>query len=128
MYVANLYYSLHITSEYLGFSLQDELRSSATFNHIIFCLSLPNLTHNRSQHIQDLQQLTHAPQQYNMSSTQSCISNQHIMEIISVLNHKIVSHSISQHKPHHNSHTKNDLSIHHTTSKSIHQDNNVTIP
>jgi hypothetical protein len=113
---------------YLGFSLQDELRSSATFNHILLCLSLSNLTHNQSQHIQALQQLTHAPQPYNMNATQSCIRNQHTIEIISVLNHKSVSHSINQHKPNHNNHTKNALSIHHTTSKSIHQDNNVTIP
>ena len=50
------------------------------------------------------------------------------MEIISILNHKSVSHSINQHKPHHNNHTKNFLRIHYTTRKSIHQDNNVTIP
>jgi hypothetical protein len=62
---------------YLGFSLQDQLRSSATFNHILLCLSLSNLTHNQSQHIQALQQLTHASQPYNMNATQSCISNQY---------------------------------------------------
>jgi hypothetical protein len=113
---------------YLGFSLQNELRSYANFNHILFYLSLSNLTHNQSQHIQALQQLTHAPQSYNMNATQSCIRNHHTIELISVLNHKSVSHSINQHKPNHNNHTKNALSIHHTTSKSIHQDNNVTIP
>jgi hypothetical protein len=113
---------------YLGFSLQDKLRSSATFNHIHLCLSLSNLNHNQSQHIQALQQLTHASQPYNMNATQSCIRNQYTIAIISVLNHKSVSHSINQHKPNHNNHTKNALSIHHTTSKSIHQDNNVTIP
>jgi hypothetical protein len=31
--------------------------------------------------------------------------------IISILNHKSVSHSINQHKPHHSNHTKNALSI-----------------
>jgi hypothetical protein len=127
MYAANLYYNLCITSEYLGFSLQDELKSSATFNHILFCLSLYNLTHNQSQHIQPLQELTHAPQPYNMNATQSWISNQHIMAIISILNHKSDSHSINQHKPDHNSHTKNALRIHYTKSKSIHQNNNVII-
>ena len=104
------------------------LRSSATYNHFLLCLPLSKLTHNQSQHIQALQQLTHASQPYNMNSTQSCIRNQCIMEIISVLNHKSVSHSINQHKSNHNSHTKNSLSIHHTTNKSIHQDNYVTIP
>jgi hypothetical protein len=128
MYAASLYYNLRITSEQLGFSFHHTLRSSATFNHILFCLSLSNLTHNQSQHIQALQQLTHAPQPYNMNATQSCISNQYTIAIISVLNHKSVAHSINQHKPHHNNHTKNALSIHYTTSKSIHQDNNVTIP
>jgi hypothetical protein len=49
-------------------------------------------------------------------------------KLISLLNHKSVSHSNNQHKPHHNNHTKNALSIHYTISKSIHQDNNVTIP
>jgi hypothetical protein len=81
-----------------------------------------NITH--TQH----QQLTHAPQQYNMNATQSCINNQHTIAIISELKHKSFSHSINQHKPHHNIHTKNALSIHYKTSKSIHQDNNVTIP
>jgi hypothetical protein len=128
MYVDNLYYSLCITYGYLGFSLQDELKSYATFNHILFYLSLSNMTHNQSQHIQALQQLTNAHQPYNINATQSCIRNQHIMEIISVLEHKSVAHSINQHKPHHNNHTKNALSIHYTTSKSIHQDNHVTIP
>jgi hypothetical protein len=113
---------------YLGFSLQDQLRSSTTFNHILFCLSLSNMTYKKSHHIQALQQLTHVPQPYNMNATQSCIRNQHIMTIISVLNHKSVAHSINQQKPHHNNHTKNALSIHYTKSKSIHQDNNVTIP
>jgi len=113
---------------YLGFYLQDKLRSYATFNHIHLCISLFNMNHNQSKHIQSLQQLTHASQPYNMNSTQSCISNQYAIAIISVLNHKSDSHSINQHKPHHNNHTKNSLSIHYTTSKSIHQDNNVTIP
>jgi hypothetical protein len=97
---------------YLGFSLQDKLISSTTFNHIHFCLSLSNMNHNQSQHIQDLQQLTHASQPYNMNVTQSCISHQYTIAIISILNHKIVSHSINQHKPNHNTHTKNSLSIH----------------
>jgi hypothetical protein len=96
---------------YLGFYLQDQVRSFATLNHILFCLSLSIMIHNQSQHIQALQQLTHAPQQYNLNATQSCISNQHTREIISALNHKSVSHSINQHKPHHNNHTKNALSI-----------------
>jgi hypothetical protein len=60
-----------------------------------------------------------------MNDTQSCISNQYTIAIISVLNHKSVSHSINQHKPNHNSHTKNSSSIHPTTSNIIHQDNNV---
>jgi hypothetical protein len=128
MYAASLYYSLRITFELLEFSLQAELRSSVAFNYILFCLSLSNLIHNQSQHIQALQQLTHAPQQYNMNATQSCIRNQHTIAIISALNHKSAAHSINQHKPHHNIHTKNALSIHYTTSKSIHQDNYVTIP
>jgi hypothetical protein len=127
MYAASLYYSLRITSEYLVFSFQDEIRSSATFNHILFYISLSNLIHNQSQHIQALQQLTHAPQPYNKNATPSCIRNQHIMEIILVLNHKSDAHSISQHKPHHNNHTNNSLRIHYTTSKRIHQGNNVTI-
>jgi hypothetical protein len=63
-----------------------------------------------------------------LEHTQSCIRNQYTIAIISVLNHNSVSHSINQHKPNHNNHTKNSLSIHHTTSKSIHQDNNLTIP
>jgi hypothetical protein len=113
---------------YLRFSLQDKLRSSTSFSHIPFCLSLSNLNHNQSQHIQALQQLTHASQPYNMNATQSCISKKYTIKIISVLNHKSVSHSINQHKSNHNSHTKNSLSIHHTTNKSIHQDNYVTIP
>jgi hypothetical protein len=128
MYATSLYYNLRITSEQLGFSFYHTLRSSATFNHILFCLSLSNLIHNQSQHVQALQKLTHAPQQYNMNATQLCIRNQHTIEIISTLKNKSVSHSINQHKPHHNNHTKNALSIHYTTSKSIHQDNNVTIP
>jgi hypothetical protein len=127
MYTASLYYNMCITYEYLGFSLQDELRSSATFNHILLCLSLSNLTHNQSQHIQDLQQLTDVHQPYNMNATQSCIRNHHIMEIILVLDHKSVDHSINQHKLHQNNHTKNALSIHYTKSKSIHQENYVTI-
>jgi hypothetical protein len=118
MYGASLYYSLRITSDQLGFS----------FHHILLCLSLSNMNHKHSQHIQSLQQLTHAPQQYNMNATQSCIRNQHTIAIISALNNKSVSHSINQHKPHHNIHTKNALRIHHTTRKSIHQNNNVTIP
>jgi hypothetical protein len=128
MYAVSLYYSLHMPSELLRVFFQDQLRSSATFNHILICLSLSNLIHNQSQHIQSLQQLTHASQPYNMNATQSCIRNQYTIEIISTLNHKSVSHSINQHKPHHNNHTKNALSIHHTTNKSIHQDNNITIP
>jgi hypothetical protein len=129
MYAACLYYSLHITSELLRvFLLQDKLRSSAAFSHIHFCFSLSNLNHNQSQHIQALQKLTHAPQPYNMNVIQSCMSNQYTMEIISVLNHKNVAHSINQHKLNHNSHTKNASSIHHTICKSIHQDNYVTIP
>jgi hypothetical protein len=128
MYVASLYYNLSITSKKLGFSFHHTLGSSATFNYILFCLSLSNLTHNQSQHIQVLQQLTHSPQQYNMNVTQSCKSNQHTIEIIPTLNHKSVSHSINQYKPNHNIHTKNSLSIHHITSKSNYQDNNVTIP
>ena len=44
------------------------------------------------------------------------------------IDHTSVSHSINQHKPNHNIHTKNALRIHHIASKSIHQDNNVTIP
>jgi hypothetical protein len=119
----SLYYNLRITSELLGFSLHHTLISSATFNHILFCLSLSNLIHNQSQHIQSLQQLTHASQPYNMNATQSCIRNRYTIEIISVLNHKSVAHSINQHKPHHKSHTKNALSIHYTTRKSIHQEN-----
>jgi hypothetical protein len=102
----SMYYNLHITYRYLGFSLLDELRSSTKFNHILFCRSLSIMTHNQ-QHIQSLQQLIHAPQPYNMNATQSCISNQNIMVVISVLNHKSASHSINQQKPHHNSHTKN---------------------
>ena len=62
-----------------------------------------------------------------MNATQWCIRNQHIISIISVMNHKSVSHSINQHKPHHSNHTKNSLGIHNTTNNSIHQDNNVTI-
>jgi hypothetical protein len=58
----------------------------------------------------------------------SCISNQNTIASILALNHKSVSHSINQYKPHHNNHTKNALSIHHTTNKSIHQDKNITIP
>jgi hypothetical protein len=126
--MGSLYYILCITSEKLGFYFHHTLRSFATFNHILLCLSLSNLTHNQSQHIEALQQLTHAPQKYNMNATQSCISNQHTVAFISALNHKSVAHFINQHEPHHNSHTKNSLSIHYTTRKSIHQDNNVTIP
>ena len=128
MYTSSLYYNLCINSEQLGFSFHHTLRSSATFIHILLCLSLSKLTHSQTQHIQSLQKLTHAPQPYNMNATQSCINNQYTIAIISVLNHKSVTHSINQHKLHHNSHTKNSLSIHYTTSKSIHQDNNVTIP
>jgi hypothetical protein len=128
MYVASLYCSLRITFEQIGFYFIRTLRYFATLNHILLCLSLSNLTHNQSQHIQSLQQLTRAPQSYNMNATQSCIRNQHIIEIISAMNHKSVSHSINQQKSHHNSHTKNLLNIHYTTSKSIHQDNHVTIP
>ena len=128
MYAASLYYSLRITFEKLGFYFHHTLRSSATFKHILFCLSLSNLTHNQSKHIRSIQQLTHAPQQYNMNSTPSCIRNKHTIVIISTLNHKSVSHYINQHKPHHNNYTKNSLRIHHKISKSIHQDNNVTIP
>jgi hypothetical protein len=113
---------------YLGFSLQDTLRSSAAFNHIHFCLSFSNLNHNQSQHIQVLQKLTYASQPYSMNATKSCIRNQYTIAIISVLNYESVSHSINQHKPNHNNHTKNALRIHHTTSKSIHQENYVTIP
>jgi hypothetical protein len=69
MYIVGLYYSLHITSEQLGFSFHHTLRSSVTFNHILLCLSMFNLTHNQSQHIQSLQQLTHVSQPYNMNVT-----------------------------------------------------------
>jgi hypothetical protein len=116
------------TFDQLGFSLLHILKSFATRNHILFCLSLSKLTHNQSQHIQTFQQLTHSPQPYNMNATQSCISNQNTIAITSSLNHKSVSHSINQNKPHHNKHTKNALSIHHTTNKSIHKGNNTTIP
>jgi hypothetical protein len=128
MYVAILYYNLGITSEQLEFSFHLTLRSSVAFNHILFCILLSNLTHKQSQHIQALQQLTHSPQPYNMNATQSCIRKNHTIAIKSVLNNKSVSHSINQYKPHHNNHTKNALRIHYTKSKSIHQDNNVTIP
>jgi hypothetical protein len=128
MYETSLYYNMRITYEQLGFSFHHTLRYFAAFNHILFCLSLSNLTHNQSQHIQDLQQLTHAPQPCNMNATQSCIRNQHMIVIISVLNHKSDAHSIIQHKPHHNIHTKNALRIQYITSKSIHQDNNIIIP
>jgi hypothetical protein len=128
MYAVSLYYSLRITYEKLGFSFDHTLRYYATLNHILLCLSLSNLTHNQSQHIQALQQLTYAPQSYNMNATQSSIRNRHIIAIISTLNHKSVSHSINQQKSHQNNHTKNALSIHYTTSKSIHKDNHVTIP
>jgi hypothetical protein len=123
MYATSLYYNLRNTSKKLGFYFYHTLRSSTTFNHIFFCLSISNLIHNQSQHVQALQKLTHAPQQYNMNSTQLCIRNQHTIEIISTLKNKSVAHSINQHKPHDN----NALRIHYTTSKSIHQDNNVTI-
>jgi hypothetical protein len=63
-----------------------------------------------------------------MNATQTCVNNQYTIAIISILNHKSVSHSINQLKPHHNNHTKNALSIHQTIRKSIHQDNHVTIP
>jgi hypothetical protein len=80
---------------YLGFSFQDKLRSSVAFNHIHFCLSLSNLNHYQSQHIQALQQLTYASQPYNMNVTQSCISNQYTIAIISVLNYESASHFIN---------------------------------
>jgi hypothetical protein len=102
IYATSLYYNLHITSEPLGFYFHHTLRFSATFNHIVFYLSLSDLIRNQSQHIQSLQQLTHASQPYNMNATQSCIRNQYTTKIISLLNHKSVSHSINQHKPHHN--------------------------
>jgi hypothetical protein len=63
-----------------------------------------------------------------MNATQTCVKNQYTIAIISILNRKSVSHSNNKLKPHHNSHTKNALSIHQTISKSIHQDNYVTIP
>jgi len=113
---------------YLGFYFQDKLRSYGTLNDIHLCLSLSNLNHNLSQHMQSLQQLTHASRPYNMNATQSCIRNQYAIEIISILNHKRDTHSINQNKSNHNNHTNNSLIIYHTTNKSIHQANNVTIP
>jgi hypothetical protein len=129
MYMTYLYCSLRMPSKQLGFYLLEKLRSSAAFSHIHFCLSQSNLYHNQSQHIYALQQLTHAPQPYNTNVTQSFISNQYTMATISVLKHKSVAHSVNEPiKPYHNIHTKDALRIHHTISKSIHQDNHVTIP
>jgi hypothetical protein len=70
-----LYCNLRIPSKKLGFSLFERLRSSTSFIHIHLCLSLSNLYHKIYQHIYSLQQLTHAPQPYNMNAIQSCIRN-----------------------------------------------------
>jgi hypothetical protein len=123
MYVTYLYCSLPITSEQLGFSLLEKIRSSAAFSHIHFYISFSDLYHNQSKNIYALQQLTHSPQPYNMNVTQSFISNQYTMT-----QRVFLALSINQHKPYHNIYTNNALSIHHTIRKSIHQDNNVSIP
>jgi hypothetical protein len=59
----------HISNlSYLGFSLEYQLISFVTFNHILLCLLLSNLTHNQWQYIQALQNIIHASQPYNMNA------------------------------------------------------------